>query len=76
MDQQRLMAQDQVKQIQDRQQLMLKQQQNQMEVMLKQIQAQMESELRMKSELVYIFILFIKFYGQRNHRLINWRCTS
>ena len=52
MEQQRLMAQDQVKVMQDRQSSMMKQQQSQMEIMLKQIQAQMETEMRMKSDLV------------------------
>jgi hypothetical protein len=60
MDQQRLMAHDQVKVIQDRQSSMMKQQQSQMEIMLKQIQSQMESEMRMKSDLVNKLKLKIK----------------
>ena len=78
MEQQRLMAQDQVKVMQDRQSSMMKQQQSQMEIMLKQIQAQMETEMRMKSDLVSqnfpLFKIFIIL--QLNICLVlhnNWR---
>ena len=52
LEQQRNLAQDQVRAMQERQSSILIQQQTQTEVLMKQIQAQMESELKTKSELV------------------------
>ena len=52
LEQQRNLAQDQVRAMQERQSSILMQQQAQTEVLMRQIQAQMESELKAKSELV------------------------